>query len=410
MSTATAAEIMSGDGITFDYKFVPINDMEVKKATDPRTGKEVVTTVAIAGEDCLPTERYWTSLFARFGFNKAFFKYYEHGEVFQRIAERESRDKMRVCIERNSHTGTNRLLAVSAPAKPIVAHDDLMEKLQLFGGTDLKYADGVVESWHTPRSRQTIKVGDDVIEHRFVTATPIDGYGLPNVYLAMLRQVCTNGMIALGKVFRSTVAMGKGEDDVGFALTRIFDQFGNDEGYAALRDRLESAGKSWASVYEAQQFYKLLTTLHHRKGVVFGSDGDSMSASPMLRKLLASNLDGRPLGEDEALAGSPIIRGFHHMTGDVSRLYGLANLDAISAKRQRALPVKCTVYDMLNLATEVATHYAGSVDGGRQLQAWVGSTISGEYDMENTRDRFAEFDDFHVTAKMETGLTGSHAA
>lgn len=48
------------------------------------------------------------------------------------------------------------------------------------------------------------------------------------------------------------------------------------------------------------------------------------------------------------------------MTGDTSRLYGLANLDALSAKRQRTLPVRCKVYelckvyDLLNFAPATA--------------------------------------------------------
>lgn len=396
--------------ITFDYQFAPINDMKAVTGMNPKTGKEEVTGVIVKGEEYRPSTRFWTSLFARFGFNGAFFKYYSHEEVFTRIAERESRDNMRICIERNGTTGNNTLLAVSNPVKPIVDHTDLMEKLDLFSGENIKYADGVVESWHTPRARNTLKIGDDSIEHRFVVACPIDGYGLPNVYLALLRQICSNGVIALSKAFKSQVALGKGNDDVGFALTRILDQFGNDEGYAALRQRLEASGKSWASVHESMALYDLLVKLHHKSGVKLGGDGDSLSVSPMMRRLLATNLDGRPMGEDEVLSGSPVIQAFHNMTGDVSRIYGLANLDAISAKRQRALPVNCTVYDMLNLATEVATHHVGTVDAGRQIQAWVGTMLSGEYDMEGTKEKFVDFKDFHVTAKLEQGVTGSEFA
>jgi hypothetical protein len=94
------------------------------------------------------------------------------------------------------------------------------------------------------------------------------------------------------------------------------------------------------------------------------------------------------------------------MTGDTNKLYGLANLDSLSIKRQRTLPVRCTVYDALNFATEVATHY--SVAGAsRQLNAWVGTLISQEYDMEGTQQKFDDFDQFHIGAKMENQLTGS---
>ena len=102
----------------------------------------------------------------------------------------------------------------------------------------------------------------------------------------------------------------------------------------------------------------------------------------------------------------PITRSFEGMTGSPTLLYGLANPDALSTKRQRTLPVNCTVYDALNFATEVATHHADP-SAARQLQAWVGETISGEYDMEGTRDKFTEFKDFHLTAKLGAGVTGT---
>jgi hypothetical protein len=64
------------------------------------------------------------------------------------------------------------------------------------------------------------------------------------------------------------------------------------------------------------------------------------------------------------------------------------------------------VYDLVNFATEVATHYANP-STSRLLQAWVGGLISGEFDMESTKDRFAEFKDFHIDATLKSGVTGS---
>lgn len=88
------------------------------------------------------------------------------------------------------------------------------------------------------------------------------------------------------------------------------------------------------------------------------------------------------------------------MTGDTSRLYGLANLDALSAKRQRTLPVRCKVYDLLNFASEVATHHADEY-GSRSSQAWLGSLVSGEYDLENSCDSFDDFQAFFLDRKLD---------
>jgi hypothetical protein len=77
------------------------------------------------------------------------------------------------------------------------------------------------------------------------------------------------------------------------------------------------------------------------------------------------------------------------------RIYGLANLNTLSIKRQRTLPAACKVYDLLNFASEVATHHADEF-GGRVVQAYIGELISGEYDLEGTVDQFSDWRDFFV--------------
>lgn len=393
---------------TFSYEFTPINDLQVTTRTDSKTGRVKVDKVVMADDPYDPSDRFWTSLFARFGFNKAFFRYFEYPEVFNRIAEREAGDQMRVCVEHTTdETGTqrNRLLAVSNPVKPIVAYDELMEMLGTYHGDNITYNDGIVESMHIPRiGSGNVEMNGDIFNHRFALSTPIDGYGLPNVYLALLRQICENGAIAISKAFRSQVSLGKADDNVAFALTRMLDQFSNDEGYAALRDRITAAGTSWASVYESSTLYKLLIKLHSERGLV-GTDGEAMQ-TPYMRNLLSHNTDGEVVNPDDETIGSPVIRAFHNMTGDTTRLYGLANLDALSSKRQRTLPVRCKVYDLINFVTEVASHHAAPA-ASRKLQAYFGSLVSGEYDMEGTCEKFSDFADFHVDAKVEAGLTGS---
>lgn len=375
--------------VKFDYTYSPINDLRVNTKVDARNGKMVVDNVLVGDEPMEATDRFWTSLFARFGFNGSFFKYFSHAETFQRISQNE-KGFIRLCVERNGGD-MPRLLAVSNPKKPVVGYDDLMGVLDSYHGQSINYANGIVESTHTPRIGNSFSILGDAHENRFVMQTPIDGYGTPNIYLSLLRQVCENGMVGMARAFRSTLALGRGDDNVGPSIIRALDGFNNDEGYAAIRQRLEAAGTSWLSVYESQQLYKLLVRLHHQ-GHLSGGDGKQKS---------------RLKWNDSV--GSPMITAFHRLTGDPAESYGLANLDALSPKRQRTLPVNCTVYDAINFATEVATHYA-KPEGARRLNAFVGTTISEEYDMEGTKDRFGEFADFLVDAKMGAGITGSEFA
>jgi len=375
--------VAATNDMKFEHKYIPVNALRVKTKVNERNGRVEVDRVMVNDEPMEASDRFWTSLFARFGFNGSFFKYFTHAETFERISERE-RGMVRLCVERNDDTP--RLLAVSNPAKPVVGYDDLMGILTGYRGESINYVNGIVESTHAPRVGGAFSVLGDMHENRFVMQTPIDGYGQPNLYLSMLRQVCENGMIGLARAFRSSLALGKGDDNVGPSIIRALDGFNNEDGYAALRQRLEAAGTSWLSVFEAQQLYKQLVRLHH---------GGNLSRAPKSGTV-----------KWDSKAASPIISEFHRLTGDIAETYGLANLDALSPKRQRTLPVKCTVYDAINFTTEVATHYA-QPEGARRLNGFVGTMISGEYDMEGTKDRFGEFADFLVDAKMGSGLTGS---
>jgi hypothetical protein len=90
-----------------------------------------------------------------------------------------------------------------------------------------------------------------------------------------------------------------------------------------------------------------------------------------------------------------VVRDFHRMTGDLNELYGLANLDALSVKRQRVLPARCRVYDLLNFASEVATHRSTPI-GGLDMQTFIGNLIADEYDLEGTTEAVKDFNDFFI--------------
>jgi hypothetical protein len=386
----------------FDYTLAAVNELVVQTRQDVRTGQPVVAAVLVGGEPLVPTERFWTSLYARFGFNGSIFRYFRHHEVLERIAQTET-DRLRLCVERNEACGQSRLLAVTSPGKPIIRYDDLMNTLARYGGEGVHYADGIVESTHVPRAGSgSFQIAGDEFSNRFVLAAPIDGYGLPNVYLSLLRHVCTNGAVGYAKAFRSSLSLGRGNDDVNYSIVRALEGFNNEEGFAALRQRFEAAAKSWASVYEAQGLYKHLVKLLAHRHV--GGDGAALVGSGGIARLLQApdSPEQRPASAtalDEI--GSPLITAFHRMCGDLSQQYGLANLDALSVKRQRTLPGgKAKVYDLLNFASEVATYHADEY-GARSTQAWLGSLISGEYDLEDSCSAFSSFEAFFLDRKLD---------
>jgi hypothetical protein len=364
--------------LTFDYRTTRIKDLQVV-TTKNQAGKTLVASVNLNDEPLVPTDRFWSSLHMRFGFTSNIFRYFSHAEVFTRISEVAGDDQIRLCIQRDE-SGPGQLLAVTNPRQAVMQHQDLMALLGKYGGEEVKYSRGIVSSQHNPRNTSTFQVAGDGFKNKFVLDTPIDGYGRPSVYLSLLRLLCANGAIGFSAAFRSELNVGKGDDGVFFALTRVLEGFNNEDGFAALRQRFESGARSWASVNETNKLYKLLARLHNlgqvkKNGTMkfTGSDGASETT------------------------GSPLFKAFHSMTGDLAQVYGLANMDALSVKRQRTLPTACKVYELLNFASEVATHQANEV-GARSVQAYIGDLISNEYDLEGTADHFSNWRDFFISS------------
>ncbi len=388
-----------------EYGTADITDINVHCVTDEKTGRRRVSTIELHDEMHEPTSRFWVSLFARYGFSNQFFKYYDHDEVFERIKDRNPvGEKLRTCVEHSTNAEGNRIssiLGVSNPKKQFVPYDDMVELLDRYGSKKTMYHNGEIQSCHTPRvGAGNFQISGDVFNNQFVVSTPIDGYGSPNFYLSLLRQVCANGMVGYAPSFKSSLQLGKSADDVMPTILRALDSFNNDEGFAALRQRVESATKSWSSMREAISLYKLIAKIHGHAGFI--TDDNSLSNGPNLTEWVnAKGSDGATLSDHSF----PLLTAFHHMTGDINETYGVANLDAISAKRQRTLPVRCTVYDLLNFATEASTHYADA-QGKKDLDAFVGKLISEEYDMEDTMNEINDFDEFMIRGKLAAGLTG----
>lgn len=353
----------------FEYGVSRISDFAVRTTVN-RRGQTEVTEMLLDGRPVQPTGRFWNSLHLRFGFTSNIFRYFRPDEVFQRISQTTPHDRVRWCVEWNDDHG--RLLAVTSPTAGLVPHADLVGLLRHGGAEKLTYSEGVVSSTHAPHVSSTFAVGGDDFQNKFVINTPIDGFGRPQVYLALLRLICSNGAVAMTPVFRSEVNVGRGARDTAFALGRVLDGFNNEEGYTALRQRFESATRSWASVNEVNALYRTLTRAQTRGGLRrAGGDGAA--------------LDG----------GRAWQRGFRALTGDLSQVYGLANLDVLSVKRQRTLPAACKVYDLLNFASEMATHHAAP-EGSRALNAYLGDLIASEFDLEGTAEHFSDWRDFFI--------------
>ena len=353
--------------------------------------KNKVSGIEYKGEILKPTTRFWTSLCAKFGFNATIFKYFSHAEVFERISQKNSGGEIRITVEKNAKEAN--LLGVSSPLKAVANYDQLMETLGRHGAENINYANGMVTSRHSPRLDQNFSTVGDEFKAKFFLNTPIDGYGSPSSYLGFLRLVCSNGMMFMTSAFRTELKLGRGEETCMPTVVRSLESFNNEDGYGALQSRIQDSAKSWASVYEAGSLRKILEKINveNELDLKFIHSGTRLSN-------LFSNI--ACVEKYHQTLGNPIFKAFKSMTGDENAIYGYANMEALSMKRRRTLPVKCTVYDLVNFATEIATHHAKPA-AAALLSGWVGELVSNEYDLENTMTSHSEFADFHVKSTTE---------
>lgn len=397
--------------VKFDYKVLKVSDIkldvQVPLEMDPAAklkmqelggylpvhGGKAVSRVLIDGEEFCPTGRFWSSLYSRFQLNNSFFRFFNHAEVFQRISEKAANDKVRIAIERDVDTGDSRLLAATGTNKPVVVYDDLLDILKSFGAEQsaIRYHNGTVVSTHTPRiGSGDFQIAGDKFSNKYELHCPVDGYGSPSVFLAMLRWICSNGAVGFAPAFQTTLNLGGGGDNTRYAIQRALDAFTNDEGYAMMRGKFESATRSWASVREHQELYKAILRLQNDP-VLMENIGNWKKAS----------------ADDIALSpGNALMKAFDRFLGDPYKTYN-ADPNIMSGKRQRSLPMPCKVYDMINFATELATHYV-SEPAARSLQGWVGHMLTEDFDLEESADEFQDWRDVYFHGLSQGQGTGEH--
>ena len=397
------------------YNIAPLNAFQIREVSEHGN----VTVMSIDGQSVKPTPRFWTSLcsgYSRYGLSTKLFKLFTHQEVFQRVTDvvgAEGKDRLRYTLE-DLGAGTPRLLAVTNPNKPLVEYPRMQEVLARYGATGERgsaspeYKDGIIRSTHTPQHMDDLEIAGDGFSHQYIMETPIDGYGKPLIYLSLLRQVCTNGMVGYARAFRTEINIGRGGDnnsdaDAMFSISRALDSFSNEEGYQALAQRFTSAANSYASVYEVNRVNKVLNKMAvggmfteptvKRTGVI---DGLALKRGATLRLDLDET--------KQSPVNIKLQRAFTQMVGNLCEIYGITHMDAISSKRMAKIPARCTVYDLLNFTTEAATHYC-TTKNGRLLQAEVGNLISAEYDLEGTKTTHEQFTDFFTDLNTDTDVS-----
>lgn len=218
------------------------------------------------------------------------------------------------------------------------------------------YHNGIVSSTYDLRLGRDLTILGDEFKANFVLETPVDGYGQPSAYLAMLRMICQNGLVAMAPAFRTKLSVGNGDGGGAEAILRRFiDSFAHDEGFDVLSQRLEMAAHSPASLDEVCRLYKLMTRY----------------------------------GEFD------VLRNMDYSISNTLEQYGVISQDQLGEKQRRICPTNRTVYDLINFATEASTHMV-EPRVARSINGFVGDLLGKQFDLEGTMDNHEQPQDLFM--------------
>lgn len=322
-----------------EYRRVNLEDIDLSVDRSRQTKAKV--TMRVEDQPVQYTDRFSTSLAVNLGFAKSIFNLFDPDEVFDRITKRSGIKTVTVALDTQPN-GVVRALGTSM--SPLVPVDiDTLERLhKVCEPVERSYHDGVVKSTYALKMGRQLNVKGNDFHANFVLETPIDGFGPASSFLGLLRLVCANGLVAMAPAFRTKLHLSNTDDNVKL-LRRFCETFSSDDGFDVLGQRLQAASQSPTSLDEIFKLHNILSR-HQEHSVLM---------------------------EVESALSSSLQR------------YGIMSLSALSEKQRRVCPTNHSVYDLINLATEAATHKV-EPRCASALHGFVGGMISSQYDLEGT--------------------------
>ena len=286
------------------------------------------------------TARFITSFARKLKFSNNIFNYFTAEEVFDRVQQRNPDVAFKVTFDRQDGeilgvVDENKKLLPAEIACNVFASDPRVQKIQ--------YSKGVWEAEFLLDESFSVR-NDSEYARKIWVHYPVDGVSMPCVYLSVLRQVCSNGMVAMVPGFRTDIEIN---DESGTHLSRLLRSYNNENGFMALESRLQTAQDTLASVNELLKFENLLTT----------QISDQASASQLQTRL-------------EEMAGDPCAR------------YETTSLTNIAMKKRSLLPVACSVNDLFNFCSELTTHHENIISRVDAFNAALGGMLAQEFDLE----------------------------
>ena len=304
---------------------------------EPATGK---FKIQFDGNTYNTSDRFITSFARKLKFSNNIFNYFTAEEVFDRVQQRNPDVAFKVTFDRRDCeilgvVDENKKLLPAEIACNVFASDPRIQKIE--------YSNGIWKAELLLNETFSIR-NDSEYARKIWVHYPVDGVSMPCVYLSVLRQVCSNGMVAMVSGFRTDIEIN---DESGTHLSRLLRSYNNENGFMALENRLQTAQNTLASVNELLKFENLLNS----------QITDKASISQLQTRL-------------EEMAGDPCAR------------YETTSLTNIAPKKRSLLPVSCSVNDLFNFCSELTTHHDNIISRVDVFNTTLGEMLAQEFDLE----------------------------
>ena len=287
------------------------------------------------------SNRFYKTLAAELDVPYGVFGLFTPLEVMTRAAEKKPDLQLRLTVDtaQGEALGLTQNKGLPMPVKYIenVLHEDRRLREVEYGGGVLSAMLDLDEAWEVPN--------DSAYHVRVRCRVPVDGVGMPDMSLATWRQVCANGAVAEAPLFRTRMEI---KDNSGEHFRRLLASFSNPSGVEMLQERMCVAAGTKASV------------------------GEVMLLEGLIRRSVANARNQMLLRERlNEIAENPCVR------------YGVTDLANIGLKKRPLLPVGCCVADLLNFASELATHHAELLKPDSTLHTFAGTVLAKGFDLED---------------------------
>ena len=291
-----------------------------------------INGLVLGGTTYKLSDRFYKTLAAELGIPYGVFGFFTPHEVMTRAAEKLPDLPLRVTVDTAQGLALGLTQNKGLPMPVRFIENVLHEDRRL---QEVEYGNGVLSALLDLDDPWEVP-NDSTYHVRVRCRVPVDGVGMPDMSLATWRQVCSNGAVAETSLFRTKMEI---KDNSGEHFRRLLTSFSNPSGVEMLQSKMSVA---------------------------------NTRNQMLLRERLYE------------LAENPCVR------------YGVTDLSNIGMKKRALLPVGCSVADLLNFASELATHHSELLKPESTLQTFAGTVLSKGFDLEDLYPNARRTSDFYL--------------